>query len=71
MTKDHGITTANQVAIWGGTLLAMTSIDWGQVAGFLASVYSVMLISGWLYRRIRNWRRARAGLPTKPDATSY
>lgn len=48
---------------WGGFGVAVT-VDWGQIAGFLASIYTTILICEWLWKRVGRdlYLKARARL---------
>lgn len=54
--SDTKIMAAKAGAAWGGTGLSyylerVGFNDWGDVAAFLAAVYSLILIGEWVYKR--------------------
>lgn len=55
-THENKVAAMKAGAAWGGTgvsyyLEQIGFRDWGDVAAFLAAIYSVMLIGEWIYKK--------------------
>lgn len=51
---------AKAATVWAGAWLGHLGIgSWGDAAAAAAFIYSLLLIVGWIARRIARWRAAR------------
>lgn len=51
MSQDVNHPVAKAAAAWVGA-----GISWNEIAAILASIYSVMLIGEWIWKKYKAWR---------------
>ena len=49
---------------WGGVALAKAGIHtWSDIAAIMATIYTALLIAGWVWRVVVRWRAGKALQP--------
>ena len=46
-------------AVWAGVAVGHSTLSWAELASILASVYSMLLIVDWLWKKAKLWKRSR------------